>query len=103
VRHASIVRTHAFGGVLRAYALALAPLAIISAGMVLLVEMSYRLATQPELGTRMRLLWTKVDAASAWPWIIAIVALVGGFLLFRRTWRPIAAAWDRAAAEAAAR
>jgi branched-chain amino acid transport system permease protein len=100
VRHASIARTRAFAGVLRAYALALVPLAIIAAGMVLLVEMSYRLATQPELGSRMRLLWTSVDAATAWPWIVAIVALVGGFLLFRLTWRPVAAAWDRAEASA---
>ena len=103
VRHASIAHTRAFTGVLRAYSLALVPLAISSAGMVLLVEMSYRLATQPELGSQMRLLWTNVDAAKAWPWIVAIVALVGGFLLFRLTWRPVAAAWDRAAAEAAAR
>jgi len=103
VRHASIARTRAFAGVLRAYALALVPLAAIAAGMVLLVEMSYRLATQPELGSRMRLLWTSVDAATAWPWIIAVVMLVVGFLLFRLTWRPIAAAWDRAAPEAAAR
>jgi len=103
VRHASIVRTRAFAGVLRAYALALVPLAFIASGLVLLVEMSYRLATQPELGSRMRLLWTSVDAATAWPWIAALVALVGGFLLFRLTCRPVAAAWDRAAAEAAAR
>jgi branched-chain amino acid transport system permease protein len=103
VRHASIVRTRAFAGVLRAYALTLVPLAIVACGMVLLVEMSYRLATQPELGTRMRLLWTNVDAATAWPWFVAVAALVGGFLLFRLTWRPIAAAWDRAVAEAAAR
>jgi len=89
--------------VLRAYALALVPLAFIASGLVLLVEMSYRLATQPELGSRMRLLWTSVDAATAWPWIAALVALVGGFLLFRVTCRPVAAAWDRAAAEAAAR
>ena len=103
VRHATIVRTHAFAGVLRAYALALVPLAIVGAGMVLLVEMSYRLATQPELGTRMRLLWTNVDAATAWPWTAAVAALVGGFLLFRLTWRPIVSAWDRAVAEAAVR
>jgi len=103
VRHGSIVRTRAFADVLRAYALALVPLAFIASGLVLLVEMSYRLATQPELGSRMRLLWTSVDAATAWPWIAALVALVGGFLLFRVTCRPVAAAWDRAAAEAAAR
>ncbi|HEY8242988.1 MAG: branched-chain amino acid ABC transporter permease [Vicinamibacteria bacterium] len=103
LRHAAIVRTRAFAGVLGAYALAIVPLAIVAAGMVLLVEMSYRLATQPELGSRMRLLWTTVDAATAWPWIAAVASLVGGFLLFRLTWRPIGAAWDRARAEAAAR
>ena len=103
VRHAAIARTRAFSGVLRAYALAEVPLAIIAAGTVLLVEMSYRLATQPELGSRMRLLWTNVDAASAWPWTIAVVALIGGFLLLRLTFRPIVAAWDRATAEAASR
>jgi branched-chain amino acid transport system permease protein len=103
VRHAPIVRTRAFARVLRAYALALVPLAAMAVGMVLLVEMSYRLATQPELGSRMRVLWTDLDAASAWPWIIAVIALAGGFLLFRLSWRPIAVAWDRAAAEAAQR
>jgi hypothetical protein len=51
----------------------------------------------------MHLLWTDVDAASAWPWAVAIVALVGGFLLFRLTWRPIGAAWDRATAQVAPR
>jgi len=101
VRHASILRTRAFARVLGAYVLALVPLAIIAVGMVLLVEMSYRLATQPELGSRMRLLWTSVDAASPWPWAVAIVALVGGSLLFRLTWRPIGAAWDHATAEVA--
>jgi hypothetical protein len=46
-------------------------------------------------------LWTPLDAASPWPWIIAAVALVGGFVLFRATWRLVGAAWDRASAEIA--
>ena len=87
---------------LGAYALALVPVAVMAAGSVLLVEMSYRLATQPELGTRMRLLWTPVDAASPWPWVVAMAALGGGFLLFRSTWPVVAAAWERARAEASA-
>ena len=81
---------------LAAYGVALAPLALMARGTVLLIEMSYRLSTQPELGTRMRLLWTPLDAASPWPWIIATGALAAGFLLFRATWRLVAAAWDRA-------
>jgi branched-chain amino acid transport system permease protein len=99
--HRPIVRSRAFTGVLAAYGAALAPLALVGAGTVLLIEMSYRLSTQPELGTRMRLLWTPLDAASPWPWIIAAVALVGGFVLFRATWRLVGAAWDRASAEIA--
>ena len=97
--HRQIVRTRAFGRVLAAYAAALAPLAITLAGAVLAIEMSYRLATQPELGTRMRLLWTDVDAASPWPWIAAAVALIVGFLLFRATWGLVVAAWERAGAQ----
>lgn len=101
VMHRPIVRTRAFGSVLAAYARAAVPLAIAAAGAVLGIEMSYRLATQPELGTRMRLLWLPVDAASPWPWIGAVAAVAGGFLLFRATWPVVAASWDRANAEAA--
>jgi len=98
--HRGIVGTRAFAGVLAAYAVAAVPLALAGAGMVLAVEMSYRLATQPELGTRMRLLWTQVDAASPSPWIAAGAALAGGGLLLRIACRRVAAAWERAAAEA---
>jgi branched-chain amino acid transport system permease protein len=99
--HRGIVGTHALPGLLAAYATAAVPLALVGAGMVLAVEMSYRLATQPELGTRMRLLWTNVDAATPWPWIAAVAALAVGGLLFRAACRRVAMAWDRAAAEAA--
>jgi hypothetical protein len=65
--------------------------------------MSYRVATQPELGTRMRLLWIAVDAGSAWSWAIAALALAAGFAAFRATWPLVARAWSRASAEASAR
>ena len=63
-------------------------------------KMGYRLSTQPELGTRMRLLWMPLDAASPSPWIVAAVALVGGLLLFRAVVPVVASAWERAAARA---
>jgi branched-chain amino acid transport system permease protein len=100
--HASIVRTRAFWHVLRSYAIALVPAVTMAAGAILLIEMSYRLSTQPELGTRMRLLWVALDAATPWPWIGAAVLLTVGLLTFRRTWRVVAAAWDRANDEAKA-
>lgn len=97
--HGPVMRTKAFRQVLRAYALALVPGAVMAAGAVLAIEMSYRVATQPELGTRMRMAWITVDAALAWPWIGAVVLFSGGFLAFRKTWSVVAAAWQRASAE----
>ena len=89
--------------VLSAYAVALVPAVVMAMGAVLLIEMSYRLSTQPELGTRMRLLWVNLDAATPWPWIAAALLLVAGFHVFRTTWRQVAAAWSRASDEARTR
>ncbi len=101
--HRSVLRTRAFRAILAAYAVALAPAILMASGAVVLIEMSYRLATQPELGTKMRLLWTVIDAGSPWPWIVAALMLVAGFVAFRATWVLVAGAWNRASAEAAAR
>jgi branched-chain amino acid transport system permease protein len=97
--HGPIVRTKAFRGVLRAYAIALAPAVIMAAGAVLVIEMSYRVSTQPELGTRMRFAWIVVDAGSAWPWIAGAAFIAAGFAGFRKTWPIVAAAWNRAGEE----
>jgi len=88
--------------VLATYAAALVPLAVMLAGAVVAVEMSYRLSTQPELGPRLRVLGVAVDASSAWPWLAAALALVGGFLAFRATWPGVTSAWARASGEAEA-
>lgn len=98
--HGAIVHTKGFWRVLRAYAVAFVPAIFMAIGAVLLVEMSYRVSTQPELGTRMRIAWIAVDAATPWPWIAAIALLAGGFHVFRKTWPIVAAAWDRATVEA---
>jgi len=98
--HAPIARTRAFKSVLRAYALALVPAVVMALGMVLLVEMSYRMSTQPELGTRMRLLGVALDAATPWPWLAGVVTAIAGFVAFRATWPLVAAAWHTASVEA---
>ncbi len=97
VMHRRIARREAFAGVLASYAVALLPLALMAAGAVLAIEMGYRLSTQPELGTKMRILWTSVDAASPSPWIVAAVALGAGLWIFRASLRLVASAWERAA------
>ena len=91
--HAPLVRTPAFARVLLAYALAAVPASVAMAGLVTVIEMSYRLSTQPELGTKMRIAGIAVDAASPASWIGAVAVATAGFIAFHATWRIIAAAW----------
>ena len=98
--HRRIGRRGALARVLAAYTVALLPLALMAAGAVLAIEMAYRLSTQPELGTRMRLFWTPLDAASPWPWIVAAIALAAGLLLLRLSFRRVASAWEHTSAPA---
>jgi branched-chain amino acid transport system permease protein len=98
VMHRRVAHPRALARVLAAYGVALVPIALIVSGAVLAIEMSYRMSTQPELGTRMRLFWIELDAATPTPWITAAAALVGGLLLFRAIVPRVASAWERAAA-----
>ena len=98
--HAPLLRTAAFPGLLRAYGLALVPTVAMLAGAIMVLEISYRLSTQPEAGTRISLLRMSVDAATPWPWLAAALLLAAGFVAFRRTWPGVAAAWQRATDEA---
>src|SRR4030095_7663142 len=75
--HAPVLRTSAFSKLIRAYVVALVPALVMLAGALILIEMSYRVSTQPELGTRMRLLWIPVDAGTPWPWLLATVLVCG--------------------------
>jgi branched-chain amino acid transport system permease protein len=94
--HAPIVRTRAFGRVLLAYAVAVAAVGVTMIGLVTMIEMSYRVSTQPELGTKMRIAGVGIDAASASSWAGAVVVAIVGFVAFRSTWPVVAAAWTLA-------
>jgi branched-chain amino acid transport system permease protein len=96
----ALLRTPACGAVLSAYAIALLPVAMIAVGAIVAVEMSYRLSTHAELGTRMRLLGFSIDAGTVWPWAAAAALLGIGLLLFRAIYPSIVRAHDRAAAYA---
>jgi branched-chain amino acid transport system permease protein len=96
VKHAAIARKRALGSVLRAYALALPATLMMVAGAATLVEIAYRLSTQPEAGTRMKLFWIPMNAATPWPWLGAAAALVAGAVLVRRATPRVRAAWDLA-------
>jgi branched-chain amino acid transport system permease protein len=91
-RQRAMLRKPGRARVLAAYGVAALPLAVMAAGAIVIIEMSYRLSTQAELGTRLRVLWMSVDAASPWPWALGIAALVAGVVVWRRA-LPAVKAW----------
>jgi branched-chain amino acid transport system permease protein len=99
-RHATLLRTRAAGALARAYVLALPPALMMIAGAVTLLEIAYRLSTQPEAGTRMKLFWIPMNAATPWPWLGAAAVAIAGFVLLRLATPRVRAAWDRAGDEA---
>jgi branched-chain amino acid transport system permease protein len=96
--HAGAYRT-LFGRLIPAYLLALIPGLCALVGLILVIEMTFRLMVKASDGTRMTFFQVPLDAASPISWIVAAVLLVGGFYLFRRTWPLIADAWQAAHGE----
>jgi len=98
--HRPILATRAFLGLLKTYALAALPGLVAAIGAIMLLEINYRRATQPDAGTRMRLFWLDWDTSTPWPWLVALVLLVAGAFFFRRSWPAVTQAWLRASDEA---
>jgi len=97
IMHREVVRTRAFLGLFRAYAIALMPAIVAAVGAIILLEMNYRRATQPEAGPRMTLFWIDMDSSTLWPWLASIALLAIGSWLFRRSLPTVTSAWERAA------
>jgi branched-chain amino acid transport system permease protein len=98
--HRPIVRTRAFRGVVKAYSLALPPFLLMALGVILLVEINYRLSTRYEAASRLRFFGFDIDIARPWPWICAFLLAAIGYWLFRRAGPKVASAWARAEEEA---
>jgi branched-chain amino acid transport system permease protein len=98
--HRPILRTRAFASVLKAYATAAAPALLTACGAIMLLEMNYRRATQPEAGANMRLFGVDLDTSTPWPWIAAVVLVAIGGWLLRGATAGIRTAWEQAGEEA---
>ena len=101
--HAPLWQARAYGAMLRltlAYLVALAPALVLLAGLILVIEMTYRLSVKASEGTVITVFHVALDSASATPWVVAAALLGGGFWLFRMTWPVVSAAWHDAFAKA---
>jgi hypothetical protein len=72
-------------------------------GFVGLVEMTYHLETQSELGKQFKLFWLSMDPSTGWSWLLATVVLAVGFGLFLAALRPVRTAWASVNADLQAR
>lgn len=88
--------------VLPAYTLALVPLLATVAGIVLIVEMVFRLTAKEGEEAMLRLFGGHYSSANPLLWGIALVLLVAGAAAFRMTWPHLTAAWSRASSPGAA-
>jgi branched-chain amino acid transport system permease protein len=77
------------------YAVMLVTALIAAVGIILVIEMTYRLMAKASDGSVMTLFQVSFDAATAWPWVVALALLIGGSLLCRLAWPLIARAWDQ--------
>jgi len=85
------------------YLLALGALAVLLFGFVGLVEMTYHLETQSEMGKDFKLFWLNMDPSTGWSWLLSTVVFAIGLGLFLGALRPVRAAWASVNAELQAR
>jgi branched-chain amino acid transport system permease protein len=98
MKHAGPWRARVAHRLIPAYALALAPCLVMLAGVSLAIEMTYRLTVKATEPSEMTFFHVPLDAATAAPWLAAVVLAGGGFWLFRLSWPVVDRAWADAMA-----
>ena len=71
------------------------PIALVSAGVILLIEMTAHLGLKGADGPMMKLVGVTLDTHQWQPWVVAVAALGAGAALARFVAVKIAAAWDQ--------
>jgi branched-chain amino acid transport system permease protein len=92
--HAPLIRARRLHRLLPSYLITAVPALVMTVGAVFLLEINYRLATKPELGTRTTFFSIPVDMARPWPWLAGLTVLGLGLYGFGRSLRLVAAAWS---------
>ena len=103
MRHRPVLRAGEMGRVLRAYLVVALPTAATLAGLVLGIEIVVRHTVSATDDPVMRPFGLALDASKPLVWLLAIVLLVGGFIVARWSWTIVAQAWDEAMTAARAK
>lgn len=101
--HRPLVRGGTLGRVLPSYAVALLPTLAMIIGLILAIESTVHHTVNPGEDPNIRAFGIPFNAASPVTWIVAVVLIVVGFVLARKSWRRVALAWDDALTAARAK
>ena len=103
--HAPLWQARAYGPLRRlalSYLIALVPALAMLVGAIVIIEMTYHRTVKASEGATISIFHLRLDTTNVTPWIAAMVVLGGGFLLWRRTWPIVGAAWHHAVLDAQA-
>ncbi|MCC6948084.1 MAG: branched-chain amino acid ABC transporter permease [Bradyrhizobiaceae bacterium] len=93
--HRPLWRARALHRMVPAYFVALVPLLVMLAGAALMIEMFHHLMVKAVEGPAMKFMYIPLHANAVGPWLVGLLMAGGGFLLFHRSFRVVAAAWNR--------
>lgn len=97
--HYPLFKRGALLKVLPSYLIALVPALIMTAGIVLVVEMVFRISSKEGEEAMLKLFGTHISPTSPVLWVAAIAMAVLGFAAFRMTWPIVSNAWGRASSD----
>jgi branched-chain amino acid transport system permease protein len=98
--HQPLLAERTLRRVLPAYGLAVVPVLMLAAGLVLLIETSHHLLVKSAEGPAMRMLGLSYNAQSPWVWIGLVALLVAGGVALRRVAPRVSDAFHAASQEA---
>lgn len=95
--HRPLLAAGTLARVAPAYALAIAPVLLVAAGAIALIETAYHLLVDAANGPAMRVLGVAYNADSPWAWAVIVLLLAAGLWSLRRVAPRVAAAYHAAA------
>jgi branched-chain amino acid transport system permease protein len=96
MKHRPLIKAGLLGRMLPSYAIAFVPTLAMIAGLMLVIETTVHYTVNPGDDSHIRAFGIGFDAASPYIWAMALILLVGGFAVARKTWARVGGAWDDA-------
>jgi len=93
VMHLPVMKERLMNRLWLPYAATLTTGAVLLAGLVSVVEITYHYSLESNTAPQMKLSGFEFDVTDALPWAVALGLLVGGFIVSRFAWKAVGQAW----------